>query len=268
MASDGRDPISRIQKKWNIPRDVPISKSQPKPVSVWLALGSVVPGIVLYLLPKTPPVVLLCCVAIFGLLFHPAIHLWWIEDAPYRRIGSVVILMLGCMGIGYIAWPKPAPVADGVRPCIPDTVTFVPPKDHKLVRYDDTFTVPSYVMCPPHGMTEEARIGCLCPSRLPYALKALPAPKDGNYETEITVTKTCTHLFKVRLFFRDVYSVAGSIFSASPYIGKTPGVILARGLFEDDKWSVAMTSTAPEDSFTTSLITSTGLRVLCVNQEN
>jgi hypothetical protein len=154
------------------------------------------------------------------------------------------------------------------QPCVSDTAPYVPPRKGNLVRFEDTFLVPSRVLCPPNGMTDEARIACLCPNRLPYKLRAMPAPEDGNFETEITISKVCNPMYKVRLFFRDMYYKGGSVLSAAPHNGGAPGVSLLRGLFEDDKYSISLSSTAPEDSFQTSLVTTGGLRIVCINQEN
>ena len=36
-------------------------------------------GVILFLIPKTPSIVVLCLVLIFLLLIHPVWNLWWVE---------------------------------------------------------------------------------------------------------------------------------------------------------------------------------------------
>lgn len=72
----------------------------------WLALGSIAVGVALYLLPKTPAVVVISLALIFGLLFHPLWNFWWIDQHIWRRalgtIGLIAVLIL----LGKASWPE------------------------------------------------------------------------------------------------------------------------------------------------------------------
>lgn len=85
-----------------------------KPIDRWLGLGSLAVAIALYLLPKTPFVVIACLVVIFGVLVHPVWNFWWIEESLTRRVGALVILAGLLVIMGDLAWPEvlPAPLAD------------------------------------------------------------------------------------------------------------------------------------------------------------
>ncbi len=153
------------------------------------------------------------------------------------------------------------------KPCSPSDVQYVPPAG-KAVRFDGANPIPSEVLCPSHGMTDEQRRNCLCPRLLPYTLRSMEPPKESNFETEITISKTCDPIYKARLFFRDVYSQLGSIFKASPYMPPASKVLMTRGDMEFDRYSVLLSSSAPQDTITTSIMSAGGLRLICVNQEN
>src|SRR5271156_5605191 len=84
-----------------------------KPIDRWLALVGLAAGLILYLLPKTPVIVIVGCFAIFALLMHPIWNFWWIESKPYRRIVSTILLAAFAVLIGYVAWPLPE--TTGVR---------------------------------------------------------------------------------------------------------------------------------------------------------
>ena len=62
-------------------------------------------GILLFLYAKTPTMVILCSVAIFALLVHPAWRFWWVEDQRWRQVVGVVLLAAICVLVGYGAWP-------------------------------------------------------------------------------------------------------------------------------------------------------------------
>jgi|SRR5215831_7270244 len=76
-----------------------------KPIDRWLGLGGVVIGILLFLIAKTPTIVVVAVIAIFGLLLHPAVKFWWIEDRRWRQFASVALLAGLCTLVGYLAWP-------------------------------------------------------------------------------------------------------------------------------------------------------------------
>jgi uncharacterized membrane protein len=98
--------VKRNRKK---PRP-PANKS--KPVDRWLAALGVAVGIILFLLPKSPLSVVLCVTAIFALLAHPVWNFWWIERRIGRRVAAIILLLAGCILIGYVAWPTAQGVAD------------------------------------------------------------------------------------------------------------------------------------------------------------
>jgi len=59
----------------------------------------------MYLLPRTPPYIIVSLVVIFGLLFHPIWYFWWIEEALYRRLSALVLMVICLCLLGYIVWP-------------------------------------------------------------------------------------------------------------------------------------------------------------------
>jgi hypothetical protein len=79
-----------------------------KPIDRWLTLGTVVVGIVLVLLTKTPTLVVLCVLLMALLLAHPIWYFWWIEETIARRFSALAVMFLCLYGIGYLAWP-PSP---------------------------------------------------------------------------------------------------------------------------------------------------------------
>jgi hypothetical protein len=157
--------------------------------------------------------------------------------------------------------------ATTAAPCENHDVQYVPPQG-KAVRFESDYPIASELLCPSHGMSEQERLACLCPNRLPYTLRAMAPPKESNFETEITVTKTCTPLYKVRVFLRDVYSALGKELEASPYMPPVSKVVLTGGSMEYDRYSFMLNSTAPQDTIKVSVLTASGLRLVCVNQEN
>jgi hypothetical protein len=60
----------------------------------------------MWLIPKTPPIIVLALGVIFGLLLHPAWNFWWIEKSIYRRVSAISILAVGLCLIGYYVWPQ------------------------------------------------------------------------------------------------------------------------------------------------------------------
>jgi len=69
-------------------------------------------GLVLFLIPKTPATVILCCVAIFGLLLHPLWNFWWIENSIIRRYSAIVGLLIILVALGWWTWPVEVLAAD------------------------------------------------------------------------------------------------------------------------------------------------------------
>jgi hypothetical protein len=76
-----------------------------KPIDKWLGIGSIVVTILLFLFGKTPALVTVLCVAIFGLLIHPVWNFWWIEKSRWRQIFFIALLAVACGLIAYGAWP-------------------------------------------------------------------------------------------------------------------------------------------------------------------
>lgn len=261
----------------------PHPQPQPpkKPIDIWLAIAAVVIGIVLYMLPKTGAAVVVLLFLIFALMIHPIWNFWWIEHATWRRISSLGFLLLALVWFGLISWPTPGtgtlPQMSGNTsetarpqnsvPCEPHDVQYVPPKG-KAIRFEGMTPIASEALCPSNGMSDEARIACLCPNRVPYSLRAMPPPAGSNFETEITITKVCNPMYKIRVFLRDVYTQLGSVSEASPYMPPASHVSIMYGTFDFDRHSFLVSSSAPEDTFKVSVLTATGLRVICVNQEN
>ena len=81
------------------------ARKKSKPIDRWLGLGGIVAGIILFLIPKTPLTVMLCCVAIFGLLVHPLWNFWWIENSFIRRCSAIIGLLIALCALGWWTWP-------------------------------------------------------------------------------------------------------------------------------------------------------------------
>jgi hypothetical protein len=93
-----KDPVPSLS-------DLPPRKDEP--VDRWLARGGIAVGVALYLLPKTPAVVVICLALVFGLLFRPLWNFRWIDQRMWRRelgiIGLITVLVL----LGKASWPEP-----------------------------------------------------------------------------------------------------------------------------------------------------------------
>ena len=94
-----------------------------KPIDRWLGLVGIAIGVVLFLLPKTPFVVVACCLLIFTLLLHPVWNFWWIEKSISRRCSAIASLAAILFLLGIWTWPVdeltrefcPHPLAFNVR---------------------------------------------------------------------------------------------------------------------------------------------------------
>jgi hypothetical protein len=75
-----------------------------------LTLFGIAVGIVFYLLPKTPGMVVIGCVGIFACLVHPLWNLRWVEDEQLRRAVVVMMLLAACVFVGKVSWPKDGPI--------------------------------------------------------------------------------------------------------------------------------------------------------------
>ena len=80
-----------------------------KPIDRWLGLLSAAIGVILFLIPKTPSIVVLCLVLIFLLLIHPVWNLWWVEKRLIRRLSALLILLILLGWLGRKSWPTHQP---------------------------------------------------------------------------------------------------------------------------------------------------------------
>jgi hypothetical protein len=79
-----------------------------KPIDRWLGLVSIAVGVIFFLLPKTPPVILLSLALVFLLIVHPVWNFWWIENSRTRRFVSLTSLAVVLALVGWVIWPKPS----------------------------------------------------------------------------------------------------------------------------------------------------------------
>jgi hypothetical protein len=85
-----------------------VAEKGEKPIDRWLALFALAVGAALYLLPKTQPVIIGCCILIWGSLVHPFIHFWWVEDRKWRQVLAATVLTTGVVFLClYIKPEKP-----------------------------------------------------------------------------------------------------------------------------------------------------------------
>jgi hypothetical protein len=144
----------------------------------------------------------------------------------------------------------------------PSDPTYPAPKGPGI-RVDGTAVLPSNQLC--QGMPDADQIKCLCPSPLDYTLRALPAPSDNNYSTEIDIKKVDKPIYRLRIFARTMLGATGPIVMVPPINSHSSGSL---GRFDYDPYSFVMSSTAPEDEFKLEVHTSEGLRLKCINQDN
>lgn len=78
-----------------------------KPIDRWLTLGFGIVSILLYLLEKTPPVIIGCLASMFALSAHPLWNFWWIEKTTIRRAVALLGMSVVLIGVGIISWPRP-----------------------------------------------------------------------------------------------------------------------------------------------------------------
>jgi|SRR5581483_1348638 len=70
-----------------------------KPIDTWIALWGFIVTVILFLAPRTPTIVGLCLLALFGLVVHPVWTFWWIEKSLTRRVGSILIAWMIIAGM-------------------------------------------------------------------------------------------------------------------------------------------------------------------------
>lgn len=119
-----------------------------KPRDLWLTLGSIAIGILLFLLPKTGAVIVLCLLIIFALLIHPAWHFWWIEKRLWRRIALLTLLAMSLVLLGASIWPSHEGASTATFDLATISASFV-----RAVRY--LLTIPW------HWISVGAMAGCL-----------------------------------------------------------------------------------------------------------
>lgn len=141
-----------------------------------------------------------------------------------------------------------------------------PRPSNKLVRVDGDTPLASGILCPT-SMPDQDRISCLCPNLVPYRLEALPTPPSDNYATLLTLDGPRQPIYKVRLFFRDVFSHSEVVYPTSE-MAKMYHFSFGQVSMDYDRYSLVVQSTAPQQSFKLKMFSSTGLRVICANQIN
>ncbi len=72
-----------------------VAGKKNKPVDRWLSLVALAVGVALYLLPKTEPVIIGCCILIWISLLPLFIRFWWVEDRKWRQVLAGSILTAG-----------------------------------------------------------------------------------------------------------------------------------------------------------------------------
>ncbi|SRR6266849_6300798 len=139
---------------------------------------------------------------------------------------------------------------------------YVPPKG-PAIRVDESYVPPSSQLC--RGLSDEAEIECLCPRPLNFSLKSLPPPTDTNYATELTILAVREPIYRLRVFSR-TYISNGTLSETWPY-GLNDAVNML-GMFDYDRFTIVIHSSAPQKRYRAVLHTAEGLRIKCVNQEN
>ena len=76
-----------------------------KPIDRWLGIGGIAVAIILYLMPKTPTIVIGSLLLMFALLAHPLWNFWWIEAKLWRKATATLLLIVVLCYVGHVAWP-------------------------------------------------------------------------------------------------------------------------------------------------------------------
>lgn len=84
----------------------PPTPGKKKPIDRWLSIASLAAAILLFLLPKSPPIIVSLLVAMFLLLLHPLWNFWWIEKALWRRLIALMILITVSVRVAVVTWPR------------------------------------------------------------------------------------------------------------------------------------------------------------------
>jgi hypothetical protein len=204
---------------------------------------------------------------ILAVAFGLFVKAFWIWERTSRfhiilRIGTVALFALiyfGLIGRQMLAqYRKNHPQ----QPVV--VLPIYPPPNGPGIRFEGTTPIPSSQMC--GGLTDEQQIQCLCPRQLTYTLKALPAPQDNNYATEITITKPPEQFQRIRVFLRAMVSSA-SLVEIVPD-DKTAKSITILETMDYDRFSFVISSTAPKSYYKVVVHSSEQMRLKCINQEN
>jgi hypothetical protein len=110
-----------------------------KPNDLSLFVGGLVASIILYVLPKTPLVIIALLTLSFLLLIHPVWNFQWIEEKLWRRIVALGVVVLVLAGIGYSSWPTaPQQIAEikqpEIKPPPPPAISDSKPKPNKQAK--------------------------------------------------------------------------------------------------------------------------------------
>jgi len=204
---------------------------------------------------------------LLAVAFGLVVKAFWIWERTSRlhvilRIGTIAISALIYFGlIGrqmFAQYRKDHPQ----RPVV--VLPIYPPPNGPGIRFEGTTPIPSSQMCV--GLSDEQEIQCLCPRQLTYTLKALPAPRDNNYATEITITKPPEQFQRIRVFLRAMVSFA-SLVEVVPD-DKIAKSITTLGTMDYDRFSFVISSTAPKSYYKVVVHSSEQMRLKCINQEN
>lgn len=82
------------------------SDRRKKPFDIWLALIIFSAAIIMWLIPKTPLIIIIALIVIFVLLSHPVWNFWWIERELWRRCCALLVVAVCLTVLGYYVWPN------------------------------------------------------------------------------------------------------------------------------------------------------------------
>lgn len=191
-----------------------------KPVDRWLGLFALAVGVALYLLPKTEPVIIGCCILIWGSLVHAVLKFWWVEDHKWRQILAAMLLTVGVVLLGLNIRPEESHERQEERKG--EGISAVPP----MVKNEPS---QSTQPAPGHGTDESrdstpsqattthvgdsignlARLGWTVKNPAVFEISAKPLP---NMQESAVYFRALHKAF--RLHFQQVSSVAGLHFLA------------------------------------------------------
>jgi hypothetical protein len=157
--------------------------------------------------------------------------------------------------------PLGAPIS---APAMPKETEYPSPKN-KGQRVDVQLEPASSQMCV--GLADSERIKCLCPRPVRYSLEPLPPPDTDNYAGLLTIRSPREPMYKVRVFLRAVFSEAVTTYPTDEML-QTEHFSIAHGFMAYDPFSFVIQVTKPQKLLKIKVTSSTGPRVICVNQEN